>query len=207
MTRLLARHRKRAVTVDAVLAAVRTPAFPLTPGTYEAMALAIGSLVAQLRVTETQRRACRQRLAALVREAGPDRRDPPVARWDRYPCGRGAVGRGAACLAHPDLSMLRMLAGTAPVTRRSGKSWRVGMRRSCKHRLRTAVRHWARANFIGDSYGRAFYDRLRARSHSPRTRLRGLADRLLSCLVATLRDGVPYDSAWRQASLTRGTAA
>ena len=39
VTRLLARHRKRAVTVDAVLAAVRTPALPLTPGTYEAVAL------------------------------------------------------------------------------------------------------------------------------------------------------------------------
>ena len=43
VTRLLARHRKRAVSVEAVLAAVRTPALALTPGTYEALALAMRS--------------------------------------------------------------------------------------------------------------------------------------------------------------------
>lgn len=64
VTRLLPRNRKRAVTADAVLAAVCTPA----AGTYEAVALAVESLGAQLRATETQRRACRQRLVALVRE-------------------------------------------------------------------------------------------------------------------------------------------
>ena len=37
--------------------------------------------------------------------------------------------------------------------------------------------------------------------------LPGLADRLLSCLVATLHDGVSYDPERRQASLTRGAAA
>ena len=71
-----------------------------------------------------------------------------------------------------------MLAGTAPVTRRSGKRWRVAMRRSCNHRLRTAMRHWARANFISDPYGRAFYDRLRARGLThERDLIHGLEER------------------------------
>ena len=60
-----------AVTSDAILTAVRTAALALTPETYAAVALAIARLVARRRVTETQRRACRQRLAAVVREAGP----------------------------------------------------------------------------------------------------------------------------------------
>ena len=207
VTRLLARHRKRAVSVEAVLAAVRTPALALTPGTYEALALAIGSLVAQLRVTETQRRICRQRLATLVREAGPTAVILQSHAGIDVLVAAALLGEAPRALARPDLPTLRLLAGTAPVTRRSGKSWRVGMRRSCNHRLRTAVRHWARANFISDPYGRAFYDRLRARGHSHERALRGLAARLLSCLVATLREGVPYDPERRQASLARGAPA
>ena len=138
-------------------------------------------------MTEAQHRACRQRLAALVREAGPTAAILQSHTGIDVLVAAALLGEAPRALARPDLPTLRMLAGTAPVTRRSGKSWRVGMRRRCNHRLRTAVRHWARANFICDPYGRAFSDRLRARGHSHERALRGLADRLLSCLVGSVR--------------------
>ena len=115
--------------MEAVLAAVRTPALALTPGTYEALALAIGSLVAQLRVTEAQRRICRQRLATLVREVGPTAVILQSHAGIDVLVAAALLGEAPRALARPDLPTLRMLAGTAPVTRRSGRSWRVGMRR------------------------------------------------------------------------------
>ena len=67
------------------------------------------------------------------------------------------------------------------------------MRRGCNAHLRDAVGHWARANMASDPYGRAFYLALRARGHRHERALRGLADRLLACLVATLRNDELYD--------------
>ncbi len=56
------------------------------------------------------------------------------------------IAEASQALAERDLESLRALAGTAPVTRRSGKSHRVSMRRGCSSRLRNAVRHWSRAH-------------------------------------------------------------
>ena len=103
--------------------------------------------------------------------------------------------------------MLRVLAGTAPITRRSGKSHRVVMRRGCNAHLRDAVRHWARANMASDPYGRAFYLAMRARGHRHERALRGLADRLLACLVVTLRNDELYDPQRRARRLPKALAA
>ncbi len=118
---------------------------------------------------------------------------------------RGAEAPQA--LAERDLQMLRGLAGTAPVTRRSGKSHRVVMRRGCDTRLRDAVRHWARVNMASDPYGRALYLAMRARGHRHERALRGLADRLLACLVVTLRNDELYDPQRRARRLPKALAA
>ena len=110
-------------------------------------------------------------------------------------------------LAEHDLQMLRILAGTAPVTRQSGKSHRVVMRRACNTRLRDAVRHWARSNMASDPYGRSLYLSMRARGHRHERALRGLADRLLACLVATLRNDELYDPQRRARRVPEALAA
>jgi transposase len=117
------------------------------------------------------------------------------------------LAEASQALAERDLEGLRTLAATAPVTRRSGKSHRVSMRRGCSSRLRDAVRHWARTNARTDPYGRACYWAMRASGHGHERALRGLADRLLACLIATLRDDVLYDPARRARHLTRPMAA
>ena len=58
----------------------------------------------------------------------------------------------------------------------------------CNTRLRNAVRHWARPNMASDPYGRSLYLSMLARGHRHRRALRGFADRLLACLIATLRN-------------------
>ncbi len=47
------------------------------------------------------------------------------------------LGEAPDALAELDLQVLRVLAGTGPVTRRSRKSHRVAMRRGCNTRLAT----------------------------------------------------------------------
>ena len=95
--------------------------------------------------------------------------------------------------------MLRGQAGTAPVTRQSGKGRWGSMRHSCNPRLRTAVFHWARTAIRDDARCRAHYHRLRQRHGYARAR-RGVADRLLGVLIAMLKRGTLYDPARRQAA-------
>ena len=55
--------------------------------------------------------------------------------------------------------------------------------------------------------GRSLYWAMRARGHGHQRALRGLADRLLACLIATLREDVLYDPARRARHLTPPMAA
>ena len=71
------------------------------------------------------------------------------------------------------------------------------MRRGRNKRLRTAVRHWARSAMRADPYGRSLYDAMRARGLGHERALRGLADRLLACLISTLRHDQLYDPEYR----------
>ena len=92
-----------------------------------------------------------------------------------------------------DYHALRCYAGTAPVTRQSAKRRTVNMRQACSSRIRQAVHHWANRSIICDPRSRELYDRLRAVGHGHARAIRGLADRLLSMLIAMLRNGENYD--------------
>ena len=95
-------------------------------------------------------------------------------------------------LAARDYQTLRAQAGTAPVTRQSGKVRLVLMRRACNRRLRAAVFHWARNSIRLDALSRARYQHLRLR-HGHARALRGVADRLLNVLITMLVHHTLYD--------------
>ena len=100
----------------------------------------------------------------------------------------------AGPLAARDYDTLRAHAGTAPITKRSGKRlFFVHMRYACKWRLRQALYHWSRVSIQHDAAARAYYDGLRARGHSHARALRSVADRWLRILVAMLTTGNVYD--------------
>ncbi len=101
------------------------------------------------------------------------------------------LAEAPAAIARADLQALRTFAGTAPVTRRSGKSHTVVMRRSCNPRLRNAVRNWARTAVRWDRHASDLYRAARGLDHE--RFLRGVADRLLACLVARLHNDAIYD--------------
>ena len=95
---------------------------------------------------------------------------------------------------------LRCYAGTAPITKQSGKKKTIIMRNACSGRLRKAVYHWASTSINCDSRSRQQYDALRASGHHHARALRGLADRLLGILVSMLKHQTTFSHLRRQSS-------
>ena len=98
-------------------------------------------------------------------------------------------------LARRDYAALRTLTGVAPVTKRSGKTCIVVMRRAAQARLRQAVFHWARIAVQHDRKSRVRYEALRARGHPYGRALRGVADRLLGVACVLLKRQTLFDPA------------
>jgi transposase len=205
---LLARHHIRRLSAAAVHAALQEPALPAAAGTVAAAREHVELLVPRLQLVREQRARGERRLEALLQQLAepPREAEPPEHRDVTILRSLPGVGRVVSAtmlaeasgpLAARDYQTLRTQAGAAPVTRQSGKSRLVAMRRSCNGRLRAAVFHWARNAIRLDVHSRAHYDRLRQRHNHARA-LRGVADRLLYILITLLKIGALYDSARRQ---------
>lgn len=93
---------------------------------------------------------------------------------------------------------LRAFAGTAPVTRASGRSRRVSARRIRNKRLADACHWWAFAMLTKSPGARAHYDRRRAAGDNHNAALRNLANKLLGRLWWCLQNNQHWDedAAW-----------
>jgi transposase len=202
VTAVLKVHRIRRLTVDTVRAALQVPPVPVAPGTIEAACAHIALLLPRLRLVHDQRTRILgtridQVMAALAKEDGTgEHRDVTILR------SLPGVGRLVAAtvlaeasrpLAERDYQTLRTHAGSAPVTRRSGKKAVVSMRQACNPRLRNAVYHWARVSVQVDPRCHEHYDRLRQRGHEHARALRGVVDRSIAVLIAMLTSRTLYD--------------
>ena len=117
---------------------------------------------------------------------------PPVAALKG-----GLLAEAWRPLAARDYHALRAHAGTAPVTRQSGKRKLVCMRHACNSRLRNALFHWSLKAIRYDPRLRDLYAAARGRGLTHARALRGVGDRLLALLVALLRKGEQYNPALR----------
>jgi transposase len=208
---LLARHRIRRLTAEAVHAALQEAALPVAAGTVEAASEHVGLLLPRVQLVHEQRARCDRRLEALLQQlaapaAGADPEEHRDVTILRSLPGHGRVvaatmlAEASRPLAARDYQTLRAHAGAAPVTRQSGKSRLVCMRRSCNGRLRGAVFHWARNAIRLDAHCRTHYQRLRQR-HGHARALRGVADRLLNVLISMLSSRTLYDPDRRRGNL------
>lgn len=107
-----------------------------------------------------------------------------------------------------DPSTLRAYAGTAPVTRRSGKRGRKGkalvlMRRGCNRVLQSALYAMARASVATSAWAKAYLQHCRARGVPNATAIRSLSNKWAAILWAVLDSRVPYDEARHAADLAR----
>jgi transposase len=93
-------------------------------------------------------------------------------------------------------------AGTAPITRASGKRQVVVARLARNRRLADACYLWAFSALTASPGARAYYDRLRAAGTTHQQALRALANRLVGILHGCLRHRTAYDElqAWPAAT-------
>jgi hypothetical protein len=203
LAHLLRRHRIRRLDAASALGVLRQPAITVAAGVTEAAVLHLRSLVARLRLANTEFRQAERKLDELRAGLGQDgaaaAHDPGDAAILRSLPGVGTVvlatllAEAGDPLGRRDHAALRTLSGVAPVTRRSGKTRVVAMRCAAQVRLRRAVFHWARVAVVHDPESRSRYEALRARGHSYGRALRGVADRLLGVACVPLRRQVLFD--------------
>jgi hypothetical protein len=89
-------------------------------------------------------------------------------------------------------------AGSAPITKASGRSLVVLARHARNRRLADALEQWAFCSLTRSPGARRYYDQLRARNKTHRQALRQLANRWVGILHTCLDRGVLYDEhlAW-----------
>jgi hypothetical protein len=128
----LRRHRIRRLDADAVMAALTAPAPRVSQATAKAAEAAVRRLLPRLRLAHAQRRDCGHRIDEVL--AGPEA--AAAARGARHSdaailrslpgVGRIVVARmlseGAEAIRRRDLTRLRALGGSAPVTRVQSRS-------------------------------------------------------------------------------------
>ena len=219
--KLLKEHKIRRVTPSQVLSALRKTPLCVAPGAAQAAIAYIALLIDRLQLTNQQIAQCRKAIDTLVdqltdsAEEGDDeskreQRDIDILR--SIP-GVGRIvlatllGEASQALRDRDYSALRALSGTAPITIRSGQSWRVVMRRACHPRLRYACYHWARVAIQCDARSREIYQRARSRGKTHGTALRTVADHLLRVACSMLRSGTYYDPNHTQAAQAKQVIA
>jgi transposase len=189
-----------------VRAALAAPALAAPAHLARAKAGTVRLLAEQLLLLHRQRAAWEKRLRELL------------AGGDAHPDGEvllslpGLDARLAARVLgevgdrrerFPTPSALQCYAGTAPVTRASGKARVVSSRLACNRALRQACLQWAFCSLGRSAWARAFYDRQRAAGKPHFKALRALANRWLEVLHHLVRTGQRYDEAVHQANRTK----
>lgn len=198
---VLALHRIRRWNSEEVVATLRSKPLQLAPGTAEAASQHVLTLLPRLELLHRQMGEIAHSIQSMLEamtspQSEGKHRDAAILL--SLPgigpvTGATILAEAAEPLRQRDYHALRCYAGTAPVTRQSGKRRTVAMRRGCHPRLRQALFHSVRCHVQWDPHSQAQYQKLRAAGHGHARALRGVADRLLSVIVAMLKHGTLYD--------------
>lgn len=202
-------RRNDPALVEHILTQLRAPALA-QPAVVED---ALGAATTQLLAVAAAMSAGVDQLESLLRQAYQDH---PLADIVTSAPGLGPV-LAARVLGEigddphrfPTASSLRCYAGTAPVTRASGRSRYVKARKVRNKRLGDACHWWAFCALTRSAGARAHYDARRAAGDHHNAALRNLANKLLGKLWWCLRTGQQWDetTAWTLPSPVEERAA
>jgi len=207
LEKILTVHRIRRFSASQLFDLLRQPPLPMAPGAAEALAESALLLLPQLSLLHKQLAQLDSRIDKIIDQL---QQDPNFAEHRDIEILRTIPGIGrvftATVLAEAhqplverDYHAMRALGGAAPVTRQSGKTQRVLIRRACNHRVQHALFHSANVFVQKDPRARQQYHRLRQQGHTHARSLRGVADRLLALFFTLLKNGSCYDPNRRQA--------
>ena len=198
--RAAGRQRNLHTRAEEISAALRTEQLSAPPLVAAAFGAAVAALVAVTAELVRQTAAVEAKLAAAFEQH-------PSAEILRSLPGLGPV-LGARVLAefgddphrYADAKARKNYAGTAPITRASGKSRVVLARVARNRRLADALYQWAFSALSSSPGARAYYDPHRACGATHHAALRALGNRLVGILHGCLRRHQPYDEArgWQQ---------
>lgn len=206
LQKLLDQQRIRRLTGKALHEVLQQQPLPLLPGTARAVSEQLDWLLPELNLHREQVGQVEKRVAQLLEQMSADPENPQhrdaqilLSLPGVGKCvGATMLGEAQELLQQRDYQRLRLVTGSAPVTKQSGRrQYGVSMRRACNVHLRNAVRSWAFTAIRLDPRTGQLYDSMRQRGHSYERALRGVADRLLNLLMAMLRDSTCYDPARR----------
>jgi transposase len=205
--------------VTAVLADDTTGHLPVRDYLVRAKTGSIRLAATQLLALHDQRRAWERRMGELLLGGPRTGRDHTVKDPDpgnAIPGGEiylsmpGLGDRLAARVAgeigdhiehYPTPNALQCYAGTAPVTRRSGRSdFTVARRLAYNHYLGNAVQQWAFCSLTRSPWARDFYNTKIRTGKSHHAALRALANRWLEILWHCLHHGTLYNETTHQAN-------
>lgn len=91
---------------------------------------------------------------------------------------------------------VQALAGTCPVTDRSGKRRVIRFRKACDREFRTITQMWAKASLSDSAWASAYWQQVYARGRSKSHAYRCLANRWLAILWKLWQTRQPYDEAY-----------
>jgi len=96
----------------------------------------------------------------------------------------------------PNPAVLQAVAGTCPVTNRSGKHIRIYFRSACDHEFRHITQQWARLTLDASPWAATYYRSVRPHCKTDSDAIRRLANRWLEILWRLWIDRKPYDEAF-----------
>lgn len=148
---------------------------------------------------------------ALIRQITKLFRSHPEASWWRSFPGTSGPLTPARLLAwigddrgrFPTAEALQAVAGTVPVTRRSGKSKSVEFRTGCSHSLRNAVDDLARQSLRQSGWARAYFQQQLDRGHGATRAYRALGNRWLKIIWTLWQRHEMYDETKHVANRSR----
>lgn len=202
------RHPKAHEKAVAIYHALRQPHLTVPPAVVEAKTRLVLALVAQLQTLQEHIRGYEAEIERLLK-AHPDGelfRSLPGAGVLLAARMLGSLGDRRD--RYSDVRAVQALAGTAPVTRQSGKRTVVGFRRACDKPFRAAMTQFAFCSLQHCAWAAEYYRAKRAAGYRHPEALRALANIWLRILFAMWRRRESYDeSRFLQARLRIPTAA
>lgn len=195
-------HYYRYDRIETVLAMLQKPMPTAT---------VLDGYLAQIEMLIPLLRELYRRIALLEKQLVAVFKTHPEANWWRsFPGAKGPL-TPARLLAwigddrsrFPNAETLQAIAGTAPVTRRSGKSLAVEFRRACSHPLRKAADDFARQSVRHSAWARDYLTSQMALGHSKARAFRALANRWMKIVWTLWQRQEVYSEAKHAANRTQ----
>jgi transposase len=204
LTKLLRQHRIRKWDVGRLKAHLQAERLPVRDAVVRGYRALVLDLAGQLATINAQIAAADTDLESLL-EKHPDREVMlSLAGVRTILAARLLAEIGDDRIRLADHRVLQARAGTAPVTKQSGKARpQVQLRRGCSHDLRNAFFLQAATSRAKSAWAAAFYDHQRTAGHGHAAATRAVANKWAKIIAALLVSKRPYDPARHEAELTR----